>query len=294
MQFVGAAFERGARFSARDPLLWFAWAKLLEHPAQFQEWFARFTNGIAATYVMMPEELRPYASGGRFRLTWNVSTQHMAAVIDLSARNWLRIPPRQLDCPPGLLDLVSPPPVFNVFWCSLDRCWISREPTQLDLRNLPHGRTVLDGTEFDIRCVLGWNGSPKEWLQKKLRVRVRQTSRRLHFLHATDLPEPPGTTVAAYVIHYADGQQHEVPVVYGRDTLAWLLEDEPQAPDRASVAWRSDAGGGITLQLYEFSWDNPRPDAEIATLDFVSQMTQAAPFLLAPRFAGGPDPTPLP
>ena len=57
--------------------------------------------------------------------------------------------------------------------------------------------------------------------------------------------------------------------------LAHLLEDETQAPDRAKVAWRSDAGGGITLQLYRFTWENPRPDIPIQTLDFTSKETDA-------------------
>ena len=50
---------------------------------------------------------------------------------------------------------------------------------------------------------------------------------------------------------------------------------------RLIVAWRTNAGGGITLQLCRFTWDNPHPEVTIESLDFISKMTRAAPFLVA-------------
>ena len=166
-------------------------------------------------------------------------------------------------------------------WFSLDSCWLRHELTQLDLRSLPHGRTVLGGVEFDARVVRGWASSPADWGYKAITILVNQSCHRLHFLHATDLPVPEGTPVAAYAIHYADGQQCEVPVLYGRDIQAWLLEEDPPAQVQPPIAWRTNAGGGITLQLCRFTWENSRPDVAIESLDFVSKMTKAAPFLVA-------------
>lgn len=44
----------------------------------------------------------------------------------------------------------------------------------------------------------------------------------------------------------------------GRDVMTWLLEADPVPRERPVVAWRHDAGGGITLQLYGVTWENPR------------------------------------
>jgi hypothetical protein len=38
---------------------------------------------------------------------------------------------------------------------------------------------------------------------------------------------------------------------------------------------------GAALRLYVSSWDNPRPEAQLATLDYVSAMTDSAPILIA-------------
>ena len=38
---------------------------------------------------------------------------------------------------------------------------------------------------------------------------------------------------------------------------------------------------GSTLRLYLSSYENPRPDVEVVSIDYVSAMTQAAPFLVA-------------
>ena len=70
-----AAFERGRSFAASDPLLWFAWAKLLEEAGPFEEWLQRFTRGVAVVQTTLPEPLWLNATwGGRYRLTLGVST----------------------------------------------------------------------------------------------------------------------------------------------------------------------------------------------------------------------------
>jgi hypothetical protein len=75
-------------------------------------------------------------------------------------------------------------------------------------------------------------------------------------------------------------QSNTVPIIYGKDVLPW----EPAAPIMSSPpapAWRGQNGVGLTVQLFKSTWENPQPDVEIETLDFVSKMTQSAPFLVA-------------
>jgi len=40
-------------------------------------------------------------------------------------------------------------------------------------------------------------------------------------------------------------------------------------------------GAGATLRLYLTSYENPHPDKEVVSVDYVSAMAMAAPFLVA-------------
>jgi hypothetical protein len=53
----------------------------------------------------------------------------------------------------------------------------------------------------------------------------------------------------------------------------------------AEVAWTGDneaaQSQGATLQLFKWTWANPRPEVKLESLDFVSAMTPCAPFIIA-------------
>ena len=88
------------------------------------------------------------------------------------------------------------------------------------------------------------------------------------------------------MLHYADGTQKELAIDYGRDVRNWWAKDDPkQATERAVVAWTGTnpvaADRKTTLRLYQRTWDNPLPEAEVTRLDFVSKMAKSAPFLIA-------------
>jgi hypothetical protein len=38
---------------------------------------------------------------------------------------------------------------------------------------------------------------------------------------------------------------------------------------------------GSCVRLFKYAWDNPMPEREIRSLDLKSEMTDAAPFLIA-------------
>ena len=66
----------------------------------------------------------------------------------------------------------------------------------------------------------------------------------------------------------------------------WKRKDEKEnATTNATVAWRGTNPAvdrlGATLRLYLRTYDNPRPGVEVTSIDFVSKMTRAAPFLVA-------------
>ena len=88
--------------------------------------------------------------------------------------------------------------------------------------------------------------------------------------------------IGAYVVHYADGQQREIPIVGGEDIRDWwVMPDEPEIASTPKVGWTGTTPQGVPIQLFITMWKNPRPGVEISSLDYVSKMTQAGPFLVA-------------
>jgi hypothetical protein len=65
----------------------------------------------------------------------------------------------------------------------------------------------------------------------------------------------------------------------------WVKWSEPPAPKGLVVAWSGNneeaAAGGTSIRLFKWTWENPLPEIEIRSLDFVSNLTGCAPFLIA-------------
>jgi hypothetical protein len=277
-------FERGSALASGNPWYWAEWAGALEKAGRiseaWQKWDRTFAMLQTQPQMAGPERLGFARYGSEF-------LRNRASLLGASLpqgldrlRALLGIPARDPSCPANLIDLTS------FYSWGLDKPWLTLEHRRLDLRALPHGRTNLAGVEFDIRGLVQVSSAVLDDVQfvfprSFLNIPVNQRCRRLHFLHGADVPEVDGTQVGAYLVRYTDGQQHKIPIVYGQNTLAWLVEGEQRERQTPAVAWKTTAPGGVTLQLCRLTWDNPRPDVAIETIDFVSKMTQAAPFLLA-------------
>ena len=133
--------------------------------------------------------------------------------------------------------------------------------------------------EFDLRGVVLLDGA---WARRQglslpgsvNGIAVHQRARRIHFLHAIRWSWyiPKGTRVGDYVVHYADGEQVVIPLEYERDLRDWNGEiDDETAADRAKTAWVGRTPSGSLRRLYLSTWENPRPDASIATLDILTR-----------------------
>jgi len=167
-----------------------------------------------------------------------------------------------------------------------------------DLSALPVGLVSLGGVLFDVRGVIqlrrAWlEGGPGEVIWKSYPVRVegipvQQEVHRLHLLLGTSYFEADGTVLGSLVLHYADGDQASLDLVYGRDVRRWILDPRvrgAQDTDRGKLGWTGtnpvvDEYRG-TLRLYLTTRENPRPGAKITTVDFVSALSRSAPFLIA-------------
>ncbi len=198
------------------------------------------------------------------------------------------IPPRDAPAPPNLIDLSLH---YNG---SLTRDMQDiplRPNVRNDLSAMPRGVQRLGPLEFDVRGVLNLRGT---FLSRSRMDRfpvavtgipLHRKLTRLHVLHGTIWRVPMDTVVGRYVIHFADGEERLFPIVYGVDVHDWHRFVTSPA-DRVTVAWEGTTGAnqlnpGSSVQVSRTTIENPRPHVEVTSLDFVSTMTDSAPFLIA-------------
>jgi hypothetical protein len=201
----------------------------------------------------------------------------------------LKVPPRDSLLPERCLDLSSH---FN---SSLLDPWHNRALPSNHLSVLPTGRQTFNGINFDVRGVIQIASKSTETLEPGFPEAVRGIEigakcRRLHFLHAAAFAYRPqkdgkfvgyGQKIASYAVHYADGSKQELPLISGENIDEWHVGVWSVEPTQAITAWEGRIDFGATARLYLFSWENPRPDVALKSLDFVSTMSAGAAFLIA-------------
>ena len=194
------------------------------------------------------------------------------------------IAPRDPQSRSNLVDLSA---FYNA---AMTNCWFN-PAWRNDLSSLPQGIRTLQGVEYDLRGVIQLHGTSGnfavEYPSVVTGIPMHQTSGAFHFLHATGWEPENGTRVGEYVLHYRDGLNLPVPLVYGKNIRCWTrLRDDPATLAKGSaVAWRgttpSLALENYDAVLYDFRFPNPRPEVEVKSIDFRSAGTEAAPFLVA-------------
>jgi len=161
-----------------------------------------------------------------------------------------------------------------------------------DLQDLPRGRQVFARVPFDIHGVVQLQGNllKRRGFQLPERVEgivVHSTATRIHLLHAdSGCAPPPGTAVASLILNYADGQRRELSIRDGVHCLDWWAWNRTRPSDTNSiVAWTgrnaASRDQGIGVRLFQTTFLNPEPAKKIQTVDYVSTMTCAAPFMVA-------------
>ena len=162
------------------------------------------------------------------------------------------------------------------------------------LTSLPTGEQTCAEVKFKIADGVLLLDSPNLTDHKAAkfeRIAVGQTARKLHFLHGTIFGNSnpaisDDTTIAEYTIRYDDGSTATVPIVYGKDLRDWLSPDEARTVRRGKVAWTGENDESKRLErhlyLYLCTWENPKPEKRIASIDFGKAGTApAAPFCVA-------------
>jgi hypothetical protein len=131
------------------------------------------------------------------------------------------------------------------------------------------------------------SSSVKDKPEKFEGIKVGRTATKLYFLQGAGYSAENDVVVGKYVIHYADKTKAEVEIVYGKDLVDWWAYPGKDAPTHSKIAWEGEneasKGFDAKIRLYTQTWTNPKPEKEIATIDFVAaDVNQAcAPFCVA-------------
>ena len=226
---------------------------------------------------------------GRFRMRGGPETRPVLA-FDLpppdlmslvtAQRPFAKLIPARLGLAPAhLIDLT---PYYNA---SLRQAW-HPGPGGNSLEALPTGLLQFGRVLFDVRGIVQLAGRQLygggRYPPAVPGIKIGQTCSQLHFLQACGWSSPDGSAVGAYHVHYADGREDTIPIIYGEDVRDWNAgSDRSGRLKRASVVWNTVNRGGFSVRLFLSTWNNPTPDTRIDTLDFTSAKSESAPFLIA-------------
>jgi beta-galactosidase len=179
-----------------------------------------------------------------------------------------------------------------------ERGWFGDKAHTFDA--LPQGKQFMAGVTYDIyhfstslvpeAIMLGGNRIPGRLGDAVIGIPVNRKADALFFLQAARIDKHRNAKeakagkqyeMAAYVIHYSDGQSARVPV-YAEISVENYRQEAPAALPGAQIGWAKSYGDGTSAVAYSMQWNNPRPEAEITRIDLVyGKDRRGVPALLA-------------
>ena len=146
-----------------------------------------------------------------------------------------------------------------------------------DFRNVAAGRRTLRGVPFDViepeknndLAIIRVAGKQRPYFPESVKdIKLGGKYDRLYFLHTAGYAHE-GTTSScgAYRMRYADGTTADFRIDSGANIADWWnARDCPKAPIGLLVR----SGKGANVAAYIAAWDNPHPEKEIVSFDFLS------------------------
>ncbi len=180
--------------------------------------------------------------------------------------------------------------LVNYYNAMLTQSW--HGGTGNNLAALPTGLQTFGGVLFDVRGIVQLGSkaqSVKKFPSEVKGIKIHQRCKALNFLHAVAMGSEAddGKIVGSYIVHYATNHTRaDIPINYGDDVRDWhVLPKEKPAEDTNALAWSgTNAGANVSIRsvrLFQMKWTNVTPDIQIESIDFISAMGTAAPFLVA-------------
>jgi WD40 repeat protein/tRNA A-37 threonylcarbamoyl transferase component Bud32/tetratricopeptide (TPR) repeat protein len=280
-----AVLDQAIEQLPNDPAWWRLKGALLQKVNQTNEAITTYSKSIelALRDTNAFDIVLRQAQMARSELLMAMSRWEEATVDRLAA---LGIPPRRPELTPDSIDLG---PFYNFRLRSILRI----PPEQTDLR-FQEDIQLRTGVPFDLRGAVALAGKAgaehfpgvekQPTLLSFAGIPVNRKLERLHFLHGTSKHVPDGTVIGAYVLHYADGRTASFPILYGQDIRDWWGWQPAREKSGARPAWTWDKHNYPfkgPVRLYQMTRENPYPEVEVKSFDFVSARTDCAPFLVA-------------
>jgi hypothetical protein len=161
------------------------------------------------------------------------------------------------------------------------------------LGSLPTGKQRFAEVPFTVGEALIQLGSTQvAGMPKKVEgIPVGRPFAKLRVLHACGHKADEDYVIGSYLVRYADESTEKIDVVYGKDVRDWWYADGDLEPTRAKVAWKgdNDAAKGLNskIRLYLMTWENPKPDKKVVSIDLISaDESPAALFCVAMTVEG--------
>jgi hypothetical protein len=168
-----------------------------------------------------------------------------------------------------------------------------------DLAGLAGGKHVLLGIPFEVGDGVVQLGSTIMMrMPPKVELKVGRKFTALSVLHAAGWAIEEGPIpIASFILRYQDGTTHSIQVVNRQDVFAfWKRPGD--TPTAAKEVWQGSnakvKNNGNSIRLFAATWDNPRPDATVVSIEFLSAMTKSAPLCVAMTVAEPLQPNPPP
>ena len=194
-----------------------------------------------------------------------------------------KIPTRSRQAIPDLINLEK------YYTHSLDDDWLLENGNNLS--SLPKGVQAYCKAAFDIRGLIQLRGKNLDEKKKDTaypvsvkKIKVNLEATQIHFLHGASGTADEDTKIGEYVIHYEDGQTKSVPILYGKNIRNWWNKEKNTVLINADTAWtgenKASKAKRCKISLYKYTVNNPIPSLTIKSIDFISEDTESAPFLI--------------
>ena len=279
-----ASLDRGLGLRPDDESAWEVKASILEREGHAEAALDAYAHWIALLPAtnMGPCSVRNWALGKHAALCREIGRWTEAAA-DIRS---FGIPAREPGTAAQLVDLSA---FYNA---TFKGDWMDDLTPGNDLAELPTGIQLLAGSQFDVRGLAQLRGTREavgRFPNQLAAIPVGVKGKRIRFLQGLSHDEERfGTVIGRYVLHFKNGKVSEHQVVLGGNVLDWWDQLSMPGAGRPIVGW---SGGNESVRaaerfnpqihLYLTTWENPSPDEEIVSLDFVSAGKAASPFLVA-------------
>ena len=249
---------------------------------RIEEFKRQFWKSVISTQLAADARGRPWTNG--FRVYQHTLGEMHLPPVGSKTQPLFPIPLRPAQAGSNQIDLSG---YYNV---ALKESWQpigNLADIDRDLSALPAGLQTFAGVNFDVRGFVQLRGvaPDSELYPDRVTIPVKQAFQRLHVLHGTTWFERQGREIGAFVLHYANGEVTELPIVFGEH----LRGEHPRRDPKSECPNGQLVWGGVSAadpadnrpRLYVTTFINPKPALEVVEMDYVSKVTRCGPLLVA-------------